>query len=541
VSEPLAIRRALVAVADKTGLAEFAGGLADRGVRLVSTGNTARELQEAGIEVTLVSEVTEFPEMLEGRVKTLHPAIHAGILADKRKPLHLAQLQDHGIELFDLVVVNLYPFLETVLSGAPAPEVIEQIDIGGPALLRAAAKNFESVAVVVKPDDYGAILFELEAQGGLSRQTRYRLAREAFAHTGAYDTAITAWFAEAEAEGEQPAEQGAGQDKAREEPAAADGDAMDEQGIPEFLSIALSRWSTLRYGENPHQRAAVYAPEAGRGPLGGAEVLQGKEMSFNNWLDTEAARAVASLFDQPAAAIVKHHNPCGVAVASTLADAYARALEGDRISAFGGIVAFNDEVDEGAAKAMAPVFTEVVVAPAFTDGALAVYAEKSNLRVVRAPFPEPGGLDFRFIEGGALVQDMDRIVEAASDMKVVTSREPTEEQWRDLLFAWKVAARVKSNAIVLANDEATVAIGAGQMNRLTSVEVACRHAGEKARGSSLASDAFFPFRDGLDRAAEAGIAAVIQPGGSVRDEEVIAACEEHGLAMVFTGRRHFRH
>ncbi len=522
MSDALPIRRALVAVADKSNVVEFARGLVDRGVEVVSTGNTARALRDAGIEVTPVSSVTGFPELLDGRLKTLHPRIHGGILADKRKPSHLAELEEHGIQPFDLVVVNLYPFLETVMSGASASEVIEQIDIGGPAMVRAAAKNFESVGVVVKPDDYGAILYELDTMDGLSRDTRYRLAREAFAHTSAYDTAIAAWFTEEEAQAKPPSQE-------------------EEDGLPEFLSIALSRRSVLRYGENPHQRGGLYTPEAGPGPLGGAEVLQGKEMSFNNWLDAEAARAVAFLFDQPAAVIVKHHNPCGVALGSSLSDAYPRALDGDRVSAFGGIVAFNREVDEDTAGAMAEVFTEVVVAPAYTKGALAAYTAKANLRVVRAPAPEPGGLDVRFIEGGALVQDIDQIVEGRSDMKVVTSREPTEEEWEDLLFAWTVASRVTSNAIVLAKGQATVAVGAGQMNRLTSVDIASRHAGEKARGARLASDAFFPFRDGLDRAAEAGVVALIQPGGSVRDDEVVAAAEEHGLAMVFTGRRHFRH
>jgi phosphoribosylaminoimidazolecarboxamide formyltransferase / IMP cyclohydrolase len=517
VTDALPIKRALLAVADKSNLVEFARELVDRGVEVVSTGNTARTLHEAGIRVTPVSEVTGFPELLGGRVKTLHPRIHGGILADKSKQAHLAELEQHGIEPFDLVVVNLYPFLETVASGASAPEIIEQIDIGGPAMVRAAAKNFGSVAVVVRPDDYGAILSELDESDGITRETRYRLAREAFAHTSAYDTAIASWFEE------------------------EDKDESESDALPEFLSIALSRRSNLRYGENPHQRGAFYSTPAGSGPLGGAEVVQGKEMSFNNWLDAEAARAVAFLFDRPAAAIVKHHNPCGVAVASALPDAYARALAGDPISAFGGIVAFNAEVDERTARAMAEVFTEVVVAPAYTDGALSAYAEKANLRVLRAPAPEPGGLDVRFIEGGALVQDTDQIVETRSDMKVVTSREPSEDEWEDLLFAWAVSARVKSNAIVLANGLATLAVGAGQMNRLTSVEVAARHAGDRARGARLASDAFFPFRDGLDRAAEAGVVAVIQPGGSVRDEEVIAAADEHDLAMVFTGRRHFRH
>jgi phosphoribosylaminoimidazolecarboxamide formyltransferase/IMP cyclohydrolase len=383
------------------------------------------------------------------------------------------------------------------------------------------------VGVVVRPDDYGAVLYEIDDLGGISRETRYRLAREAFSHTSAYDTAIAAWFAEAEGEKATPSE--------------PEQIAGEQEGLPEFISITLSRRSSLRYGENPHQRGGLYAPRGGLGPLGGAEVLQGKEMSFNNWLDAEAARAVAFLFDRPAAAIVKHHNPCGVALGSSLAEAYARALEGDRISAFGGIVAFNGEVDEDTARAMADVFTEVIVAPAYTEGALAAYSGKTNVRILRAPAPEQVGLDVRFIDGGALVQDVDQIVETRSDMKVMTTRDPTAEEWEDLLFAWMVAARVKSNAIVLARDLATVAIGAGQMNRLTSVDIACRLAGDKARAAVLASDAFFPFRDGLDRAADSGIVAVIQPGGSVRDEQVIAAAEEHGMAMVFTGRRHFRH
>jgi phosphoribosylaminoimidazolecarboxamide formyltransferase/IMP cyclohydrolase len=409
----------------------------------------------------------------------------------------------------------LYPFQETVDRGGSTDEAIEQIDIGGPAMVRAAAKNFESVAVVVRPDDYTGVLDELARDSGLSRATRMALARQAFHHTALYDAAVSAWFD------------------------AHETAAEDE--LPPRLSVGMAKVSELRYGENPHQRGALYMDPAGSGPLAGAEVLQGKEMSFNNWLDAEAARALVSLFDRPAAVIVKHHNPCGVALAGSLAEAYRRALDGDRISAFGGIVAFGGEVDEDAARAMAGVFTEVVIAPAFTDAALAAYGEKANLRVVRAPLSTPGGLEVRFIDGGALVQDMDVMTEIRSDMKVVTRSEPTEEQWGDLLFSWTVAGRVKSNAIVLAKGLATVGIGAGQMNRLTSVDVASRHAGDKAWGSIMASDAFFPFRDGIDRAAEAGVAAVIQPGGSVRDEEVVAAAEEHGMAMVFTGRRHFRH
>jgi phosphoribosylaminoimidazolecarboxamide formyltransferase / IMP cyclohydrolase len=510
----LPIRRALVAVSDKDGVVPFARALVDQGAELVSTGNTGRALQGAGLPVTAVSDLTGFPEMLDGRVKTLHPSVHAGILADKRKQTHLDQLAEHGMEAFDLVVVNLYPFRQTVARGASFDETIEQIDIGGPAMVRAAAKNFESVAVVVDPSRYEGIVAAIRSDGGLSRAMRFELALAAFAHTAEYDASIRDFL---EASGHQ-----------------GDGEWPD-------LGMAYRAAGGLRYGENPHQRGALYRTKAGPGPLGGAEVLQGKEMSYNNWLDAEAARAVAALFDEPVAVIVKHHNPCGVALGATLGEAYLRAFEGDTVSAYGGIVAFNREVDEDAAKAMSGVFTEVVVAPSFSSDALATYAGKSNLRVLKAPLPEPGGLEIRPIDGGALVQDRDTVGEQPSDMKVVTTREPTESEWADLLFAWKVAARAKSNAIVLASGRATVGIGAGQMNRVTSVEIATRHAGERSKGSALASDAFFPFRDGLDRAGEAGVAAVIQPGGSIRDEEVIASAEEHGMAMVFTGRRHFRH
>ena len=517
MTDALPVRRALVAVSDKAGAAALGRALVELGVQVVSTGNTARILQEAGVPVTPVSELTGFPEMLGGRVKTLHPRIHAGILADKRSPDHLAELEAQGIAPFDLVVANLYPFREAVARGASFDQTVEEIDVGGPAMVRAAAKNFESVGVVTTPQDYQAVIEEIRRLGGLSRSTRFDLARRAFAHTAAYDAAITAWLSATE---QRPSE--------------------SEDALPDVLVTVLERAAELRYGENPHQQGALYAAGHG-GPLGGAEVLQGKEMSFNNWLDAEAARALASMLDRPGAVIVKHHNPCGVALGDPPSRAYERALEGDRVSAYGGIVAFNTEVDEDAARAMAGVFTEVVIAPSFTEGALAVYAEKGNLRVVRASSAEPGGLDVRAIDGGALVQDMDVIVETRSDMKAVTRTEPTDAQWDDLLFAWTVAARVKSNAIVLVKDLATVGIGAGQMNRITSVDVAARHAGGRARGAVLASDAFFPFRDGVDRAAEAGIAAIIQPGGSIRDEEVIGAAEEHGISMVLTGRRHFRH
>jgi phosphoribosylaminoimidazolecarboxamide formyltransferase / IMP cyclohydrolase len=511
----LPVRRALISVASKEGLVELGRALTDRGVALVSSGTTASVLSEAGVPVTPVSDVTGFPEMLEGRVKTLHPRIHGGILADKRKPEHLDQLAEHGIEPFDLVIVNLYPFRETVASGAGQDEVIEQIDIGGPALVRASAKNFHSVGVVVSPDRYAAVLGELDRHAGLSLSLRRALAREAFAHTAAYDTAITQWL------GEQP--------------------GLTEEWPPPRIASTLALRETIRYGENPHQRAALYAAEASPGPFSGAEVLQGKEMSFNNWLDAEAARALAGAFDDPVAVIVKHHNPCGVAVAPTLAEAYGRALESDTVSAFGGIVAFNRTVDEDAARAMAGVFTEVVIAPGFDRAALAALGERQNLRVVRAPLPRAGALEIRPIDGGALVQDADRVVEGRDEMRVVSSVAPTEGQWPDLLFAWKVASRVKSNAIVLAEGRATVGVGAGQMNRVNSVWLAVRQAGDRAKGSIMASDAFFPFRDGVDAAAEAGVSAIVQPGGSVRDDEVIAAADEHGMAMVLTGRRHFRH
>jgi len=515
------VRRAVVSVADKTGLEMLGRRLAAAGVAIVSSGSTAGALAAAGVPVTPVSEVTGSPEMLDGRVKTLHPRIHAGILADRRNPDHVRQLEEQGIEPFDLVVVNLYPFERTVAAGAAFDDTIEQIDIGGPTLVRAAAKNFESVAVVVDPRDYEPVLEEIERAGGLGRETRLRLAGAAFDRIEAYDRAINAWL--------------------RTHVEETEGEHADV--LPDRVAHAFVRRASLRYGENPHQRGALYSEERGPGPLGGAEVLaEGKELSFNNWLDAQAARELASMFrDRPVCVIVKHNNPCGVALADSPARAYRRAYEGDTVSAFGGIVAFNCEVDEDAARAMADVFTEVVVAPAFTEGALGAFAEKKNLRVLRAPLAGQGGLETRHIDGGALVQDADTVVETVDEMKVVSTREPTKEQWRDMVFAWTVAARTKSNAIVLARDEATVGIGAGQMNRLYSVDIAARHAGDRAAGSVLASDAFFPFRDGIDRAAESGVAAIVQPGGSMRDDDILVAAEEHGIAMVFTGRRHFRH
>jgi phosphoribosylaminoimidazolecarboxamide formyltransferase/IMP cyclohydrolase len=518
VREPVAkgdvrpVRRALLSVSEKEGLTDLARGLAELGVRLVSTGSTARVLREAGLSVTEVAAVTGSPEMLDGRVKTLHPAIHAGILADRADPDHVRELADRGIEPFDLVVVNLYPFERMVASGAGRDEAVEQIDIGGPTLLRAAAKNFGSVAVVVHSRRYGDLLAALRKAGGTSLRLRAALAEEAFAHVASYDAAIAAWF-------------GWGGSK----------------DLPSALTLGLERVQELRYGENPHQRAGLYRAALSPGPLGGARVVQGKEMSFNNWLDTEAARAVAASLATPAAVIVKHHNPCGAAVAESLAEAYRAALASDPVSAFGGVVAFNREVDGEAAAAMAEVFTEVVVAPAFSEDSLKAFAARKSLRVLEAPAPADAGLEIRLIEGGALVQEADAVTENRVDMKVASRREPEPREWEDLLFAWRVAARVKSNAIVLASGGATVGVGAGQMSRVDAVDLASRKAGDRARGSVMASDAFFPFRDGIDVAARAGVRAVIQPGGSVRDEEILAAADEHGMAMVLTGRRHFRH
>ena len=504
-------RRALLAVYDKAGVVELARALVELGVSLVSSGGTAATLRDAGVPVTPVEEVTGFPEMLDGRVKTLHPRIHGGLLADRRKPEHLEQLAAHGIEPFDLVVVNLYPFRETVASGAGADDVIEKIDIGGPAMVRAAAKNFESVGVVVDPARYPTIVEELRARGGLSRDTRERLAATAFAHTAAYDAAVAGWFAERAA----------------------------ETDLPAFVGLAFEKVGDLRYGENPHQRGALYREASG--PPGGARVLQGKDMSFNNWLDAEAAASLVAALPGPACVIVKHNNPCGVAVAGTQDEAYRRAFDCDTVSAFGGIVAFDTPVTGGAAEAMREVFTEVVIAPGYEPEALVVFAARPNLRLLEAPPPGPGGLDIRPFPGGALVQDRDVVSEGRGEFRVVSSREPTEDEWRDLLLAWTIAWRVKSNTIVLVRDGATVGIGAGQMSRVDSSWIATRKAGDRAKGASLASDAFFPFPDALEVAADAGATAVIHPGGSKGDDAVLQAAEERGMAVVLTGRRHFRH
>jgi phosphoribosylaminoimidazolecarboxamide formyltransferase/IMP cyclohydrolase len=507
------VRRALLAVYDKTGVVELARALVELGATLVSSGGTAQVLLDAGLPVTPVEEVTGVPEMLGGRVKTLHPKIHGGLLADRRKPEHVEQLVEHGIEPFDLLVSNLYPFRETVASGAGFEDVIEKIDIGGPAMVRAAAKNFASVGVVVDPGRYDEIVDELRRESGLTLDTRRTLAAAAFAHTAAYDAAVAAWFAQQEERG----------------------------SLPGFVGLALEKVADLRYGENPHQRGALYREIGGSGVLGGAEVLQGKEMSFNNWLDAYAAAELVAALPRGAAVIVKHNNPCGAAAKGSPAASYRAAFDCDSISAFGGIVAFHGTCDEEAALAMREVFTEVVIAPSFADEALTAFAERPNLRVLRAPLQRDAGLDVRALPGGALVQDRDVITETRGDWKVVSSREPTEREWADLELAWTISWRVKSNTIVFVKDAATVGIGAGQMSRVDSSWIAARKAGDHAHGAVLASDAFFPFPDALEVAADAGCTAVIHPGGSKGDDDVLAAAEARGMAVVLTGIRHFRH
>ena len=514
MSETGAVRRALLAVFDKSGVVELARELRELGVELVSSGGTAATLRDAGIDVTSVEDVTGFPEMLDGRVKTLHPRIHAGLLADRRNPDHVAQLETHGIEPFDLVVVNLYPFRETVASGAPWDEVIEKIDIGGPAMVRAAAKNHASVAVVVEPSRYADVVDELRREDAISLGTRRALAAAAFAHTAAYDAAVAGWFAER----------------------GADADAL-----PTFVGLAYEKVGDLRYGENPHQRGGLFREAVGPGVLGGAEVLQGKQMSFNNWLDAWAAYDLALAMPQRACAIVKHNNPCGAAIRPSLGEAYRAAFACDEVSAFGGIVAFASEVGIDAADAMRDVFTEVVIAPAYTDDASAAFGERGNLRVVRAPLDQPTAWDVRTLPGGALIQEPDAVREERNGWTVASSRRPTDAEWEDLGLAWTIAWRVKSNTIVFVRDGATVGVGAGQMSRVDASWIAARKAGERARGAVVASDAFFPFPDALEVAARAGCTAVIHPGGSKGDDDVLMAADAHDMAVVVTGVRHFRH
>ncbi|MGR3823343.1 MAG: bifunctional phosphoribosylaminoimidazolecarboxamide formyltransferase/IMP cyclohydrolase [Salipiger marinus] len=523
------VARALISVSDKTGLLDLGRALEARGIEILSTGGSARALREAGIAVRDVAEVTEFPEMMDGRVKTLHPRIHGGLLALRDDDAHLAAMAEHGIPAIDLLVVNLYPFEATVAQGGDYATCIENIDIGGPAMIRAAAKNHGFVTVVTDVADYPALLAELDAQEGATTLAfRQSLAQIAYARTGAYDAAVSTWMAGAL-----------------------------EQAAPRRRVIAGEIAQTLRYGENPHQAAAFYRDGSNRPGVATAVQHQGKDLSYNNINDTDAAFELVSEFrpeDGPACAIIKHANPCGVARGATLAEAYARAFDCDRTSAFGGIVALNQVLDAETARAITEIFTEVVIAPGADDAAREIFAAKKNLRLLTtsglADTAAPG-LAFRQVSGGMLVQDRDNGVITRADLKVVTQRQPSEAELEDLLFAWTVAKHVKSNAIVYVKDKATVGVGAGQMSRLDSALIAAKKAERMAeglglpspltQGSAVASDAFFPFADGLMEAAAAGATSVIQPGGSMRDAEVIAAADAAGLAMVFTGMRHFRH
>jgi phosphoribosylaminoimidazolecarboxamide formyltransferase/IMP cyclohydrolase len=522
--DSIPVTRALLSVSDKTGLIPFARALREAGVELLSTGGTFRALSEAGIAVTEVSAHTSFPEMMDGRVKTLHPRIHGGILA--RRDDHAAALRDHDIPPIDLVVVNLYPFEATVAAGRPFADCIENIDIGGPALIRSAAKNHDFVVIATEPADYDTILAELIAFAGRTTlATRRALAAKAYARTAGYDAAIAAWFA-----------------------------AQLGETLPGRLAFAGVLQQRMRYGENPHQQAALYRDGSGRPGVVAARQLQGKELSYNNLADADAAIELAAEFDRPAVAIIKHANPCGVAEGETLSAAYARALACDPVSAFGGIIAVNRELDAATAEEISRLFAEVIVAPSIADAALEVLAGRKNLRVLATgglPDPAAPGMIVKTVAGGFLLQSRDGGRVTRDVLKIVTRRAPTEAELDDLIFAFRVAKHVKSNAIVYARDRATVGIGAGQMSRVDSSRIAAWKATEAAtaaglaepltQGSVVASDAFFPFADGLIAAAEAGVTAVIQPGGSMRDAEVIAAADERGLAMVFTGMRHFRH
>jgi len=523
--------RALLSVSDKTGLVDFARALTTRGFDLVSTGGTARALQQAGLAVIGISDVTGFPEMMDGRVKTLHPLVHGGILARRGRPEDLASAAEHQITLIDLVVVNLYPFVRAASNpDTPFEGLIEEIDIGGPSLVRAAAKNFADVLVVVSPSDYPEVLAQLDRPGGPTPEFRFGLARKAFAHTGRYDTAIASTLDTISA----------GPDGfTRTAPAL----------LPPSLSIDLRKVRDLRYGENPHQPAALYE---GFGTLPGFTVLQGKELSYTNLLDLDAAARIVQEFSEPAAVVIKHTNPCGAATGTDAADAYIRARDADALAAFGGIVGLNRPIDAEAARAIVSTFIEAVTAPSVSEQARAILAAKANMRVVVPDGPErEDGREIRSILGGVLVQARDVVREAHAawpgpdGLKVVTKRPPTPQEWQALRFAWRICAHVKSNTVMFAAADRTLAIGAGQMSRVDAVNVARMKAGNLGAaalaGSVAASDAFFPFRDGLDAVAAAGATAVVQPGGSVRDQEVIDAADEHRLAMVFTGVRHFRH
>lgn len=513
------IQRALVSVSKKDGLIDFAKGLSEMGVEILSTGGTAKLLKDNGIPVIQVSNYTGFPEIMDGRVKTLHPLIHGGLLGRRDNEKHLEEMKKHGIKPIDMVVVNLYPFEDTISKeGVKLDEAIENIDIGGPSMLRSSAKNFQDVAVVVDSDDYEDILAEMEENdGAISYDTKMKLSVKAFKHTARYDSLISKYL-ESKVEGE---------------------------GFPSILNLQFEKITDLRYGENPHQKAAFYENIGlNKGTLSKAKQLRGKELSYNNILDLNAALELAREFDETAAVIIKHTNPCGVAIGNNLVSAYRKARETDPLSAFGGIIGFNKSVDEETAKEIASTFIEAVIAPDYDESALTVLKEKKNIRLLKLPnFKEKTEkeYDLRNVSGGLLLQDKDSVTLNEDNLKVVTNRQPTEKEWSAMRFAWKVAKHVKSNAIIYATENETVGIGAGQMSRVDSSKLAAMKANKPIQGTAMASDAFFPFRDSVDEAAKVGVTAIIQPGGSVKDEEVIAAANEHNIAMVFTGIRHFKH
>ena len=510
------IKRALISVSDKTGVVEFARALSIQGVEIISTGGTMKVLREAGIPVIYVSELTGFPEIMDGRVKTLNPYIHGGILAVRDNEEHRKAMEEHNIRGIDMVVVNLYPFRQTVAKpGVTLAEAVENIDIGGPAMIRAAAKNFAFVTVVVNPARYNTVLEQLDKEGEISHAMRMNLAREAFNHTAEYDAYISSYLAEQTGEGR----------------------------FKESLHLVYEKVEDLRYGENPHQQAAFYREKYVTNPgIATARQLHGKELSFNNLVDLESAYAIVNDFTEPAAAIIKHTNPCGTGIGAAISQAYSKAYEADPVSAYGGIIALNRPVDNETAEKMSGLFVEAVIAPSFSEEALAVLTKKKNVRLLAAEFAlDQAALDMKKISGGLLVQDADAKDTKPDDMKIVTNRAPSADEWEQLLLAWKVVKHVKSNAIVVAGNHMTLGVGAGQMNRVGAAKIALEQAGDKAVGAVLASDAYFPFRDTIDTAAKAGVTAIIQPGGSIRDEESIVAANEHGIAMVFTGMRHFKH
>lgn len=513
------IKRALISVSDKTGIVEFASALTSRGVEIISTGGTAKALTEAGLKVINISDITGFPECLDGRVKTLHPKVHAGLLAIRSNEEHMKQIKELGVETIDMVIINLYPFKQTILKGnVELEEAIENIDIGGPTMLRAAAKNYQDVAVIVDPVDYENVLNEMNESGDVSVKTKFRLAYKVFEHTSHYDTLIAKYLR----------------------------DTLGDIDFPETLSLTYEKVQDMRYGENPHQKAVFYKEVgANRGLLPSAVQLHGKELSFNNINDTNGAIELVKEFDEPTVVAVKHTNPCGVGSADNIHDAYVRAYESDPVSIYGGIIAANREIDKATAEEISKIFVEIVVAPSFTEEALAVLTQKKNVRLLKleniTDKISPDSYDMKKVAGGLLVQKYNSLLFNQEDLKCVTNLQPTKEQMEDLIFAMKVVKHTKSNAITLAKGKMTIGVGPGQTNRIVPTKVAIEYAGTRSQGAVMASDAYFPFSDCVEAAAAAGIKAIIQPGGSIRDQESIDACNKYGIAMVFTGMRHFKH